>query len=210
MIDRRGKIILYAIGVLLALLVVIEFTRPRPLDWSYSYTSGDKIPFGAYVLFDQLPQIFPGQPVKSVDQVPMDFLRDNDSLTGANYIFINDYLYFDKVEAEYLMKFAARGNKVFIATNSAFGELADTLGMQNVTLTVYDTQEYDTIRTRLVNPRFKDRSYVYDRGTEYSYLEAYDTLTTTILGEVLPLEPSKGFIDRFLNKEPRGTKTNRR
>jgi len=50
----------------------------------------------------------------------------------------------------------------------------------------------------MVNPNFKDRTYVYDKASEYRYFEVYDTLNTKVLGEVLAFEPSKGFIAGYI------------
>ncbi|MGJ8684196.1 MAG: DUF4350 domain-containing protein [Nonlabens sp.] len=200
MIDKRAKTILYILLGVIVLLFAFESSRPRPLNWEMSFTSGDKIPFGSYVLYDQLDEMFQGNKVQSVDQVPVDFLLENDSITDANYIFINDYLSFDSVETDYLMEFVARGNKVFIASAGAYGELADTLGLESNSTGYYTYSKRDTIRTRLVNKKFKDRSYVYDIGGDYKYFEEYDTLRTKVLGEILAFEPSKGYIADYLNE----------
>lgn len=198
MIDKRGKTIIYVFLGIVALLFFYESNRPRPLNWQKSFTSGDKIPFGAFVLYDQLDEIFTGSDINSIDEVPVDFLIGNDSINNGSYIFINDYLSFDKVETDYLMDFVSRGNKVFISSISAYGPLTDTLGLEVNSSYYYPRSGTDTIRTRMVNPNFKDRTYVYDKASEYRYFEVYDTLNTKVLGEVLAFEPSKGFIAGYI------------
>ncbi|GAL00314.1 hypothetical protein JCM19314_1922 [Nonlabens ulvanivorans] len=200
MIDKRAKMILYVLLGVVVMLFFFESSRPRPLNWQKSFTSGDKIPFGAFVLYDQLDEIFNRDDITSVDEVPIDFLLKNDSITNANYIFINDYLSFDSVESDYLMDFVARGNKVFIASNGAYGTLADTLGLETNSSSFYSYSRRDTVRTRLVNKSLKDRSYVYDKGADYKFFEVYDTLNTKVLGEVLAFEPSKGYIADYLEE----------
>ncbi|MEP2970045.1 DUF4350 domain-containing protein, partial [Nonlabens ulvanivorans] len=200
MIDKRAKTILYILLGVVVMLFFFESSRPRPLNWQKSFTSGDKIPFGAFVLYDQLDEIFNRDDITSVDEVPVDFLLKNDSITNANYIFINDYLSFDSVESDYLMDFVARGNKVFIASNGAYGTLADTLGLETNSSSFYSYSRRDTVRTRLVNKSLKDRSYVYDKGADYKFFEVYDTLNTKVLGEVLAFEPSKGYIADYLEE----------
>ncbi|MBF4984429.1 DUF4350 domain-containing protein [Nonlabens mediterrranea] len=200
MIDKRAKMILYILLGVVVMLFLFESSRPRPLNWQKSFTSGDKIPFGAFVLYDQLDEIFNDQSISSIDQVPVDFLIEKDSITNANYIFINDYLSFDSVESDYLMDFVARGNKVFIASNGAYGSLADTLGLETNSSSYYTYSRRDTIRTRLVNKSLKDRSYVYEKGADYKYFEVYDTLTTKVLGEVLAFESSKGYIADYIQE----------
>ncbi|RSK45658.1 DUF4350 domain-containing protein [Hymenobacter perfusus] len=43
------------LGLLFAAYVAVEYYRPKPLDWSPTLQNEDKIPYGTYVLFDQLP-----------------------------------------------------------------------------------------------------------------------------------------------------------
>jgi len=60
----------YLLG-LLALFggyVALEYYRPKPLDWSPSLSSKDKIPYGTYALFDVLPQVLASDSVASVRQ----------------------------------------------------------------------------------------------------------------------------------------------
>ena len=50
---------LYLLG--LALLfggyVAVEYHRPKPLNWAPTFINKDKIPYGTYALFDQLPRL---------------------------------------------------------------------------------------------------------------------------------------------------------
>ncbi len=198
MIDKRSKIILYFLLAAVVLLFIVESSRPRPVEWTMSFTSGDKIPYGCFVLYDQLDELFPGQSIESIDQVPVDFLLAHEELDNANYIFINNGLGFDKVETEYLMEFASRGNKVFISSYTAYGALADTLGLEVNSGYNYDFEEGDTTRTRLSNNSFKKQRYIYDRGAAYRYFEVYDTLKTKVLGEILPFNKSYNAVEGFL------------
>jgi hypothetical protein len=56
--DRKSKIYLYIIFGVVGVLLLLETLAPQPLSWEESYTSGDKIPYGAYVLYDQLDELF--------------------------------------------------------------------------------------------------------------------------------------------------------
>lgn len=199
--DKRSKIIIYILGAILIGLFVLESNRPKPVNWRPSYTSGDKVPMGAFVLYDNLGKIFENSKIQNVDQVPVDFLRENDTITGATYIFLNDYLVFDKTETDYLMEFVERGNKVFIAANNATGSLADTLKLEVSSSSFYGGEGDDTLRTRLVNKSFDDRSYVYHREGAYRYFERYDTLNTKVLGEVLAFNPGSGYLESLFEDE---------
>lgn len=58
----------YLLG-LLALFgayVALEYYRPKPLDWSPTFANKDKIPYGTFVLFDQLPRLLGTDSVATV------------------------------------------------------------------------------------------------------------------------------------------------
>lgn len=199
--DKRSKIILYVLGAILIGLFFIESSRPKPVNWRPSYTSGDKVPLGAFVLYDNLDEIFASSKVQSVDQVPIDFLIEHEEETDASYIFLNDYLVFDRTETDYLVDFVSRGNKVFIAASSAYGPLADTLKLESSSNSFYQGSSEDTLRTRLVNKSLADRSYVYHREGRYRYFESYDTLRTKVLGEVMAFNPDSGYLESFFEDD---------
>jgi hypothetical protein len=59
---------LYLLGValLFAGYVTLEYNRPKPLDWRPTYINKDKIPYGTYVLYDQLPRLLGTDSVETV------------------------------------------------------------------------------------------------------------------------------------------------
>ncbi|MGI4738969.1 MAG: DUF4350 domain-containing protein [Janthinobacterium lividum] len=58
----------YLLGILVLFggYVALEYYRPKPLDWSPTLSSKDKIPYGTYALFDVLPQVLGTDSVASV------------------------------------------------------------------------------------------------------------------------------------------------
>jgi hypothetical protein len=196
--DKKSKIYLYIIFSVVASMLFLEVITPQPLSWEESYTSGDKIPYGAYVLYDQLEDLF-DQEVASITEDPVSFLKKHKEVINANYIFINNTLSFDKTEMDYIMEFADRGNKVFVSTQSITGAAGDSLKLVSNRYSSY--YEQDTVRVRLNNPLFENRSYIYQKGSSYRHFVSYDTTRVTVLGEVLPFEPVKGYLKSVFGKE---------
>ena len=58
----------YLLGLILlfAGYITLEYNRPKPLDWTPSYANKDKIPFGTYVLYDQLPRLLGTDSIEAV------------------------------------------------------------------------------------------------------------------------------------------------
>jgi hypothetical protein len=59
---------LYLLGIALLFggYVVLEYNRPKPLDWTPTYANKDKIPYGTYVLYDQLPRLLGTDSIEAV------------------------------------------------------------------------------------------------------------------------------------------------
>ncbi|MDF4222449.1 DUF4350 domain-containing protein [Maribacter sp. M208] len=162
-------------------IIVIEIVRPRPINWRPSYTSVSKIPFGCFVLFNELPNIFSNSEVKSVESSMYDALLQRDSTILSNYLIINDYIYLDEQETNQVLKYVANGNHVFIATNNLTGKLADTL---NIEVTQqYGIQE-DSVKASFTNKSFQQKDFFFTRGVNPSYFVSLDTLNTEILGHL--------------------------
>ena len=77
--DRRSKIILIIFSVVLIGIIVTEIVRPKPINWSFSFTAEDKIPFGCYVLYEELPNLFPESDIDKVTESLYEVLVNRDT-----------------------------------------------------------------------------------------------------------------------------------
>src|SRR5438309_1007256 len=112
--------------LMFAFLVWVEYSTPKPVDWRRTYSKDDKIPFGCnafYRLMDE--DIFKGR-VERQKKTPFTALLSTpEKKTG--YIFINNDLPLSKLDCDYLMQFVEKGNDVFMAAGSFYGNgIADT------------------------------------------------------------------------------------
>jgi len=127
---RNGdRTYLFLLAALFGAVVLVEALTPRPLDWTESYMGSDTRPFGGRILREQLPALFPGATVQSVDLAPFLWLRDT-TRVSTTYLFVTDRFAPDPAEAEALLAFVARGNRLFVAAEAFEGALADTLGVE--------------------------------------------------------------------------------
>ena len=179
--DRRAKIIIGIFVTVLLGIIVTEIVRPKPLNWRPSYTLVDKIPFGCYVLYHELPQLFPNSDVTDVTESVYDFLVGRDTTEISNYLLINDYISLDQQEGNQLLDYVKQGNDVFMAANSFGTYLSDTLNL--VQDSRYQLRE-DTLTASFTNRRFTQEEFHYARGIHNSYFTSVDTLGTTVLGNL--------------------------
>ena len=179
--ERRSKIILGFLIAVLVGIIVTEIVRPRPINWRPSYTSISKIPFGCFVLFNELPSLFPNSEIQSVEESIYDVLIKNDSSITSNYILINDNIYLDEQETNQILEYVAKGNQVFIATTELRGKLADTLNIE--ILQEYTIKE-DTVNVDFTHTDLNKNIYEFERGVNTAYFTSLDTLNTEILGHI--------------------------
>ena len=179
--ERRSKIILGLLVAVLLGIIVTEIVRPKPINWRPSYTSISKIPFGCFILYNELPSIFPNNEIEIIEESIYNILTKRDSTESSNYIVINDVISFDKQETNQILNYVAKGNHVFIAAHEFYGSLADTLNIEIERR--YDFKE-DTATVSLTNKSFKKESFKFDRGANPSYFISIDTSKTEILGHI--------------------------
>lgn len=197
--DRRSKLIIGIFVAVLLGIIITEIVRPKPLNWRPSYTASDKIPFGCFVLFNELATLFPKTTITNVNESLYNVLSRRDTLMSSNYILINDIISFDEQEHKQLLNYVSQGNDVFIASTDFGSFLSDTLNLKVASL--YGIEE-DSLTVSLTSPSFKNREFIYSRGQNKSHFTSLDTLNSSILGYV-------AFIDEnslFSNKPKQTTK----
>lgn len=179
--DKRTKIIIAIFVTVLIGIVVTEIVRPKPLNWSPSYTAGSKIPFGCYVLFNELPTLFPDKQISSVNQSLYEELTELDTVSKSNYLMVNNGISLDELEYDQLLSYVSRGNDVFIASSHFGGYLSDTL---NLSIDANYSIQEDTVLLSLTNTKFKEQKFPFTKGMYNRHFSSVDTLNTTVLGHI--------------------------
>lgn len=180
MLDKRSRNIVVILGITILVIILSEIFRPRPIDWRPSYTSVDKIPFGAYVLFEEFEALFRPSEIETVTQDPFEFLLQKKYKENSAYFFVDDHLNFDERQFEELRTYAAEGNTVFLSSRSFGYMIQDSLKIESKTN--YELKN-DTLFPKLFNPQLKTSEDIrFDNRVFHTVFTAIDTLQTTALG----------------------------
>ncbi len=180
MLDKRSKNIVILVSAVILVIILSEVFRPRPIDWRPSYTSADKIPFGSFVLYEELENLFEDTAVERVSRDPYEFLLDSTYVSNSAYVFIDDNLFFDQRQLEELRKYASEGNTVFISSRNFGYVVSDSLNIR--TYVDYDVLN-DTLRSRLFSHSFQNNSEgVFSRGSYRATFDRIDTIRHKGLG----------------------------
>ncbi len=174
--DLKFSIIL---GATFLIVVVITLLKPEPVDWTVSFSKDDKIPYGSYILFTLLPDLFPDQEIQSSWLPSYNALEDS-MLESTNYLIINKSFAPDPLDTRQLLKYVENGNTVFIAAQNFSRNFADTLGIK----TGVELLESDSVQINFVNSSIRSTGdYVYKKGTVSFYFSEVDTSKTLVLGK---------------------------
>ena len=165
---QEYKYILYLLGAL-AVLVLIEYFMPKPIDWSFTLARRDKIPYGTFVLDATLEDIFPAHQIVQSDQSL--YLMD---LDDQNLLILAQYFTPDSLDTDILLNHLQDGGQALVAANFYGGSLGDTLNL--------DT-DYEVLSDILfLNDTVKAANDTLPTLTyDQTYFISYDTARTTVL-----------------------------
>ncbi len=182
--NKTIKFYLALLALLFALIVYIEFSRERPINWSPTYNETHKIPFGTYVFYEELDDVFPNSDIKKITRTPYEYFDEyynwEDTIynTSGNFIHIGEYADLDAVSAQELLDFASYGNTIFVSTNYMPQKFKDELNFDIETNYNFKGKA----NFNLTNSGFKSDSITIEKGLNNVYFSSLSPDNTTILG----------------------------
>jgi hypothetical protein len=180
---KKGIAYIIIALVTLGAILLLQYNKPKDINWFESYVRSHKIPYGTLV-FNELMEtkLFPGK-TKQLQVPPFEFLSKNNGAKGT-YVFINNSVQFQEAELHLILDWVAQGNALFIASEGFEKKLRDTLNFETAThyggFEVVQEQDH-----QLVNPFLeKSEPYRYRKDNAMRYFKTIDTLKSTIVGVV--------------------------
>ena len=165
---------------IIGLYIFAEYTRVPALDWRPTLSNHDKIPFGTWVLFHEMGGIFDEKPRESREEL-YEFLNDRED-SGMAIVMIEPQFKPGKTAVKELLRFVARGNAVFLASDDLDKDLADTLKVK-INGDILSPLEKDSTTLRFVNPQLDSTTrYRMLRNSVDAYFETFDTAHADVLG----------------------------
>ena len=182
--NRQVTIYVVLLVILIGAIIAIDSTKPKPINWTPTYNVEDKIPFGLYVLDQEMDNLFKGQKIEKFNVTPYEFFDaaydyENKEYTAkGNYISIGEHSEIDEESVTELMYYAEHGNTVLLSMQSFPEILLDTLKVE------IDASYYliDSLEVYLDNKNASPTKYFFDEGAGFTYFSSIDTLNTTVLG----------------------------
>ncbi len=182
--SASSNVLTWIVAAALMLLIIAAVVAPRPIDWSYSFSKNDDIPFGNSLVFESLPALFPEKNAVTSWLSIADFLEDK-MPSGTNFIFIDQRFDLSPEVVRRLLEVAAAGNHLFFAAEQITGLLADTfhLAIHSPVRGMAGIADTDSVGFNFANRRLKTvTGYWFARWMTHNYFLDYDSAKTTVLG----------------------------
>jgi len=179
---KKGRVYIIIAVISLAVLMLLQYSKPKEINWFPSYVAQHKIPYGTFVLNDIMAKLF-GDRIQQVHVPPFEFLIDNIEAEGT-YFIVNEKINFGESELNALLDWTSEGNTLFIASGAFEEDLLDTLNLETSYLFAGfgdEQKEY----YHLAHPKFKnEEGYPFEKDDYATFFKKIDSSNTTIIGTV--------------------------
>ncbi|HXL55630.1 MAG TPA: DUF4350 domain-containing protein, partial [Chitinophagaceae bacterium] len=126
---KGNKIFVFILIALLALYIVAQLNQPKKFDWLPTLRNNDKNPFGAFIPYTELKQLFAKAHIQP-HKIPLYNVLHNNTERKSAYILLEPEFEPGKVDLDELLKYVQKGNTVFLASFNIDKKLLDTLGLK--------------------------------------------------------------------------------
>lgn len=170
----------FFILILLVLYFVAQYYKPKETDWRITLAAKDKIPYGSYIVYDQLKTIFPAANISKTTRAVYNIVN-NSADTNSAYIMVAGDLPTTKTDEDELLNYVLDGNYVFMSAFDFSNSLKDTLKFEiNSFLHMMDE---DSTSLNFVNKYIKqDTAYRFYRNRVDGVFTKIDTAYSVVLG----------------------------
>lgn len=180
------KIYIAILVLLFGIVLLTDKGKPKPIDWTPTYSVNDKIPFGLYILDEEFNVFFKKQKVKKIStETPYEYLDsqydenenvENYKIKGA-FINISEANNIDDQSMKEILYFVSHGNKAFLSMRAFPKLLLDSLKLELKT----DFMPSENVSIWMANKKVSTKKYTFNTGLS-DYFSKIDTLNTKVLG----------------------------
>ncbi|MCE3227008.1 MAG: hypothetical protein K0S32_1559 [Bacteroidetes bacterium] len=187
MFKKNQKYIYIFFGIFIA-IVVIQYLLPKPVNWSRTYMSKDKSPFGCYAIYNLIEGVYANKFTLSNQTL---YSINDKAPENTSVLIINDNVDLNKNDMRSMFELLHHGNNVFIAATHFDGLLADTFHLRTRFAMFNYMTSIDSLinrpgeKIRFTAKNLSKKSYSYTQIANVSGFENFDS-TSFKIHAVLP------------------------
>jgi hypothetical protein len=184
--SKSLKIYITVLVLLFIAMIYFDAKKPKPIDWTPTYTIKDKIPLGLYVFDQEIPAFFKNQKINKIAITPYEYFYDkynSDTLVNnysvqGTFLSVTEHSDLDEESIKELCYFVSHGNAAFISAKTIPNSLLDTLKLKMNSEKNFSEKRYNWV----ANKNLGTKKYQLSEDISNNYFEKIDTLNTTVLG----------------------------
>jgi len=174
----KGYKIFIWLGLLLLLLyIVAEVNKPKPVNWVPTLSKNDKNPYGAYILYQQLPELFKGASISAYRE-PLYNKLHKTYFENSVYIILSPEVGSSKLDLEEACRFVENGNYIFLSAFDMIDKLLDTLGLK---LSESFTVLRDSVSVNFTSPSVRSYRDYTSPSTINGYFSSLNKPDSTVI-----------------------------
>lgn len=168
---------------LLFLAFLVLGCGEMPVNWTPTFDSKDTIPFGTYILRQELETMFPDSKIINVTENTYEFFEQTQyEYRTDHYVFIYPGDHFTDATWEKIVDYVANGGSALISNPVKNPTFEKYLGVKSGRLTPPGIHK-DAVSLS-VSVSGKQNSYVFEKGVDTSYFSEFNPETTDVLGYI--------------------------
>ncbi|MDX2245548.1 MAG: DUF4350 domain-containing protein [Bacteroidia bacterium] len=201
------KKLLWGIATILAIITLYgifsQSFGAKKFSWRESFARKSKTPYGTFLVYEMLGNLFDTDSVKEIKTPVFDQLVYQ-NYSQSSYIFINENFPVDETDVDEMVSFVKQGNNIFIAAYYFPDALKNRLGFENLS---YLQSEEDSLDIHFLGEE-ASKNYRFPGVKMINYFNSWNEDRTKVLAETTEgyaklLEISIGEGRFFLSTDPR-------
>jgi hypothetical protein len=174
----RNLIIIFS--AVFILYIIAELNKPKPIDWTITLSKNDKNPYGGYIIYSQLKDLFPKASMRSY-YMPVYNQLNNIKENNTVYMIVSPSFEPSQNDYQEMMHYVRQGNHMVVSAEKFGKNFLDSLKLK--TNTRFSLNGKDSASINFVNPLFKEKNvFTFLKFTIDQYFSKLDTVKTTVLG----------------------------
>jgi hypothetical protein len=174
------KAYIFSVSLLLILYIVAQYNKPKPIDWTQTFSNKDKIPFGTYVVYNRLNDIFPKASIR-VTRDPLYNVIVDQKTKNSTYLIICKTFKINEYDYKKLTDYVKQGNDVFISASFFGDELEKNLKVEtNFGLSINSSAKQISFTNKSLDT---SKRYITNKDVSDSWFSSIDTNKAFVLGK---------------------------